>query len=327
MRRTAALRQDSILPRGRTQITKRLAELMKVDSFDPPIERNGSYFFRKRRSDQDLSGIYKRTGIQGSDEVLVDPHPMSTDHSTSVNLLDVSHDGSLAAYNIRAGGQDEVTVHFFDTQSRKELPDQLPKANYFALTIQPDNHCVYYARTTANGPRVYHHVMGLAATKDLEIFGKGYGPDKLIVTNLSEDGRYLLIDLIYGTGSTRSKVYFQDVQNGGSVKPIVNDLDSVFYGEIEGGALFLSTNWRAPHWHVFRADLQNPVRNAWKEIVPETDTAIDSIGLFGRKIFVQYVRNATSQVKMFDTDGKPAGEIALPALGTVTETTGAWSLQ
>jgi prolyl oligopeptidase len=312
---------------GRAQITKRLTELMKVDSFGPPIERNGSYFFRKRRSDQDLFVIYKRNGLQGSDEVLVDPHAMSADHSTSVNLMDVSRDGSLAAYNIRAGGQDEVTVHFVDTQTRKELPDQLPNANYFALSIQPDNRGVYYARTTPNGPRVYHHVMGFAAARDTEMFGKGNGPEKMISTILSEDGRYLLIDLIYGTGSTRTEIYFQDVKNGGAVKPIVNDLDSVFNGEIEGGALFLSTNWRAPHWHVFRIDLQNPARNSWKEIVPETDTAIDSVGLFGGKIFVQYVRNAASQVKMFDTDGKPAGEIALPALGTVAENSGAWSLQ
>jgi prolyl oligopeptidase len=312
---------------GRAQITKRLTELMKVDSFGPPIERNGSYFFRKRRSDQDLFVIYKRNGLQGSDEVLVDPHAMSADHSTSVNLMDVSHDGSLAAYNIRAGGQDEVTVHFVDTQTGKELPDQLPNANYFALSIQPDNRGVYYARTTPNGPRVYHHVMGFAAARDTEMFGKGNGPEKMISTILSEDGRYLLIDLVYGTGSTRTEIYFQDVKNGGPVKPIVNDLDSVFNGEIEGGALFLSTNWRAPHWHVFRIDLQNPARNSWKEIVPETDTAIDSVGLFGGKIFVQYVRNAASQVKMFDIDGKPAGEIALPALGTVAENSGAWSQQ
>ena len=312
---------------GRTQIAKRLTELMKVDSFRLPIQRNGSYFFMNRRSDQDLYVIYQRHGLQGSDEVLVDPHAMSADHSMSVNLMDVSHDGSLAAYNIRAGGQDEVTVHFLDTQTRKELPDQLPKAVYFAVSIQPDNRGVYYARTTPDGPRVYHHLMGSAATADTEIFGKGYGSDKIIVTILSEDGRYLLIDLLYGSGTTRSELYFQDVEKGGPVKPIVNDLDSVFNGEIQGGTLFLSTNWRAPHWHVFRVDLQNPARDTWKEIVPETDVAIDNVGLFGGRIFVQYVRSAVSQVIMFDTDGKPAGEVALPALGAVAGNSGAWDLQ
>lgn len=147
---------------GRTQISKRLTELMKVDSFDLPMERNGSYFFMKRRSDQDLYVIYQRKGLRGGDEVLVDPHPMSADHSTSVSLRGVSRDGSLAAYSIRAGGQDEVTVHFLETETRKELPDQLAKADYFGLSIQPDNRGVYYSRMTLEGPRVYHHVMGAA---------------------------------------------------------------------------------------------------------------------------------------------------------------------
>ena len=309
---------------GRAQITKRLTELMKVDSFGLPTERNGYYFFAKRNSDQDLFVIYRRKGLQGTDEVLVDPHSLSADHSTSVNLQSVSHDGSLAAYAIRAGGQDEVTVHFIDTETRKELPDQLPKADYFGVSIEPNNRGVYYSHTTPEGPRVYHHVMGTPATSDAEIFGKGFGPDKIIGAELSEDGRDLLIEVVYGSGSTRSELYFQDVQKGGPVKPVVNDLDYNFNGEIQDGAMYVATNWKAPHWHIFRVDLQNPARDAWKEIIPETDTAIDTFNLIGGKVFVQYVRNAVSQVKVFDADGKPGAEIALPALGTVSGNRGSW---
>ena len=309
---------------GRAQITKRLTELMKVDSFGLPTERNGYYFFAKRNSDQDLFVIYRRKGLQGTDEVLVDPHSLSADHSTSVNLQSVSHDGSLASYAIRAGGQDEVTVHFIDTETRKELPDQLPKADYFGVSIEPNNRGVYYSHTTPEGPRVYHHVMGTPATSDAEIFGKGFGPDKIIGAELSEDGRDLLIEVVYGSGSTRSELYFQDVQKGGPVKPVVNDLDYNFNGEIQDGAMYVATNWKAPHWHIFRVDLQNPARDAWKEIIPETDTAIDTFNLIGGKVFVQYVRNAVSQVKVFDADGKPGAEIALPALGTVSGNRGSW---
>jgi prolyl oligopeptidase len=312
---------------ARAQITKRLSELMKVDSFGLPVERNGYYFFAKRNSDQDLFVIYRRKGLQGADEVLVDPHSLSADHSTSVGLRDVSHDGSLAAYSIRAGGQDETTIHFIDTETKKELPDQLPTADYFGLSIEPNKRGVYYARSTPDGPRVYHHVMGSDAVSDAELFGKGYGRDKIIGTALSEDGRDLTIEVIYGSGSTRSELYFLDVVKGGPVKPIVNDLDNNFNGEIQGGAVYVATNWKAPHWHIFRVDLQNPSRDAWKEIIPESDTAIDTFNLFGGKIFVQYVRNAVSQVKIFDADGKPGAEIALPALGTVAGNRGSWESQ
>jgi len=312
---------------GRTRIANRLTELMKVDSFGLPIERNGYYFFSDRNKDQDLYVIYRRKGLQGSDEVLVDPHSMSADHSISVGLMDASHDGSLVAYNIRAGGQDEVTVHFLNAETHKELADQLPKAVYYSLSIQPNNQGVYYSCTTPQGPRVYHHKMGTAAAADTEIFGRGNGPEKIISSNLSEDGRNLLITLMYGSASTRTELYFQDVQKGGAVKPIVNDLDSQFFGEIQGGSMFLSTNWRAPHWQIFRVNLQDPRRDSWREIIPESDAAIENVGFFGGKIFVQYVRNAVSQVKIFDNDGKPAGEIALPALGAVTGSQGAWDLQ
>jgi prolyl oligopeptidase len=312
---------------GRTQIAKRLSELMKVDSVGLPVERGGTYFFMKRRADQDLAVIYVRKSLHGEDEVLVDPHPMSADHSTSVDLQDVSHDGSLLAYGVRAGGQDEVTVHFLETATRKELPDQLPKANYFSLSLQPDNRGVYYARTTPDGPRVYHHSMGSDPAADKEIFGKGFGPEKIIATVLSEDARYLLIEVLYGSGSKRTELYDLDVEKGGPVKPIVNDLDFHFDGDIEGGVLYLSTNWKAPNRHIFRVNLQNPARDAWKEVIPESDAAIADFSLLGGKILVRYVRNAASQLKIFDLEGKSDTEVALPGLGAVDAESGTWSLQ
>jgi prolyl oligopeptidase len=312
---------------GRTQITKRLTELMKVDSFELPIERNGLYFFSKRRSDQDLFVLYERKGVQGADQVLLDPHSMSADHSTSVGFLDVSRDGSLVAYSVRTGGQDEVTVHFLDATIRKELPDQLPAADYFSLSIQPDDRGVYYSRTTPEGPRVYHHLIGSAATTDTQVFGKGYGPEKIIGSQLSEDGHYLLIEVSYGSGSSRSELFFADLQNGGAIQPVVSDLDSIFHGEIEDGELYIQTNWKAPKWRILRVNLQKPARDTWKEVVPETDRAIDRVGLFGGKLFVQYVRDATSQVKIFEPDGRPAGEIALPGPGSVAGKSGSWDQQ
>jgi len=308
----------------RAAIAKRLGELMKVDSFGLPIERNGYFFFSKRGKDQDLFVIYQRHGLQGNDEVLVDPHSLSADHSTSVTLMDVSHDASVVAYGVRAGGQDEVTIHFLDTKTHTELPEQLPKALYEGIALQPDNRGLYYSLMQPEGPRAYHHVMGTPLTADKEIFGKGYGRDMAIGVSLSEDGRYLLIGLAYGTGSTEADLYFQDLQRGGPIKPIVNGVPSVFQGDIEGGALYVYTNWKAPNWHVFRADLRHPTREFWKEIIPESDAAIENVSLVGGKILVQYVHNATSQLKIFETNGKSDGEVALPALGAVASSIGGW---
>jgi prolyl oligopeptidase len=309
---------------GREQITKRLSELQKTDSFATPLQRHGDYFFSKRAAGKDLYVIARRHGFNGADEVLLDPEGMSADHSTSVVLRDVSDDAATVAYGVRAGGKDEVTMHFLDVKSRKDLPDVLPTADYFSFDFEPNGRGVYYTRTTANGPRVMHHVMGSDPTSDTEIFGKGFGPEKIILSQLSHDGRDLMILIFYGSGSTRTDVYFKNLADNTPVQAIVNDTESLFMGEIEDGKAIIGTNWKAPKWHIYSVDLKNPARDAWKEIVPESDASFENVSLFGGKILVQYVRNVVSQIKIFDLDGKPAGEIPLPSLGSVSSSSGTW---
>ena len=88
-----------------------------------PTVRNGRYFFSKRQADQDQAVLYMRQGLDGKDQVLVDPLPMSPDHTVTVNLFDVSQDGKMLAYVIRHGGADEVEPHLFDVDAHKEVPD------------------------------------------------------------------------------------------------------------------------------------------------------------------------------------------------------------
>jgi len=310
---------------SREGITNRLNQLLKVDQTGLPYERNGNYFFVKRVAGHDLYVIYERHGLEGKDEVLVDPAPLSPDHSTSVHLEDVSRDGRLVAYQMRAGGQDETTVHFRDTNTLKDLKEILPKAVYFGVSITPDKKGAYYARTTDKGPRLFYHAMGTDPATDKMIWGDGYGKDKIISEQLSKDGRYLLIYLVYGTGSLRSDLYYMDLKEGGGVKPIVNDTEAVFNGEIEGGKVFIQTNWNAPRWKVMAADMSNVSKSAWKEIVPETDASIETVQLLDGKVFVQYVKDAATVEKIFDTKGKPQGTVQLPSLGTIAGWQGDWS--
>jgi prolyl oligopeptidase len=309
---------------GHAQITRRLSELQKTDSFATPLQRNGDYFFDKRAAGQDLYVICRRHGLNGPDEVLLDPQGMSSDHSTSVVLRGVSDDASMVAYGVRAGGKDEVTMHFLEAKTRRDLPDVLPLADYFSVDFEPNGRGVYYSRTTADGPRVIHHVMGSDAASDTEIFGKGYGTDKIISSQLSQDGRDLLITISYGSGSTRTDLYFKHLEGGVPVQPIVNDTESLFMGEVQAGTLIIGTNWKAPKWRIFSVDLKNPARDAWKEIVPEGDAPFEGLTLLGGKLYVQYVRNVVSQIKIFDMQGALAGEIPLPSLGAVSGTIGNW---
>ncbi len=219
---------------GRESLKQKLTALLKIDSFGTPTERNGRYFFTKRLASQDQPVLYLRKGLKGTDEVLIDPHPMSPDHTTTVLLRGVSGDGSMFVYALRQGGADETEIRMFDVDARKDLPGRLPPARYLTVALDPDKKALYYTRMTPEGPRVFTHKVGADPATDAEIFGKGYGPEKIIVSSLSEDGRYLLIHILHGSSADRTEVYLWDAVKAGPAATIVNDVPARFFAEIAG---------------------------------------------------------------------------------------------
>ncbi len=315
-----------VLP-GRAALQTRLEQLLKVDTVTSPTVRNNRYFFYKRAASQDLPILYVRKGFAGADEVLIDPLPLSPDHSVSVALLEVSDDGTLIAYGVRQGGEDEVAVKFLDVNTRTELSDSLPRARYSGLSLTKDLKHLYYSRQEKEGPRVYVHAMGTDSAKDEKIFGDGYGPGKGIGVGLSEDGRYLQIVVSHGSAAVKTEVYVRDLSGGGSgpMTPIVNDIEARFSPSIAGDRLYLETNWKAARGRVLAVDLKKPSRADWKEVVAERDAPLASFSAVGGKLFVRYLENVISKVKILDADGKPLGEIAFPEIGSLSGVRGEWS--
>lgn len=309
---------------GRAQLTKRLGELLHTDSFEAPVERGGRYFFRKRPAGQDLMQIYFRRALNAPDEVLIDPLPWSPDHSASVALENVSRDGKFVFYGRRDGGQDEITPRVLDVETKTILPDAFPKGQYFGFEPTPGNKGVYYVRVTPDGPRAFYHLMGGDAANDKLIYGNSLGKDKILALQLSEDGAYLVYLIIYGSGSEKTEIYIQNMKETGPVVAAVNDEKSLFYPTFAGDRLFILTNWKAPQWRVLSADLATPQREHWREVVPAGQIHLEAIAASGGMLIGQYTHNATSELKVFDGDGKVQSSIALPALGSVGATSGRW---
>lgn len=117
----------------RDRLRDRLKALQDIEVVDMPIERAGRYFFRHRAPGQDQSVLEMRDGIHGQNQVLLDPNPWSPDHTTSVSVMDVSHDGRLLIYGKRQGGEDEVVPALFDVDARKTVGETFPKATSSAL--------------------------------------------------------------------------------------------------------------------------------------------------------------------------------------------------
>jgi prolyl oligopeptidase len=309
---------------GRDQIHQQVEKLLKVDTISPPSERGGRYFFTARRGDQAQAVMYVRQGLNGKDEVLLDPNSMSADHTVSVAPLGISRDGRMMAYGVRQGGEDEVTVHFLNIDTRKDLSDIMPRARYSGMAIKLDRSGLYYSKFTSGLPGLYYHAMGSESASDPKILGDSLGPSDFIGPSVSRDGRYLTITIGHGSSEDNVKIYIKDLQSDGPIIPIVDDIPARFQGTVESGHLYMFTNWQAPNGRIIDIELSNPGRDHWKVVVPEGRSPLETYSLVGGKLFVSYLDNASTKIEVLDIAGKHVREIQFPMIGSASPMSGRW---
>jgi len=308
----------------RPELVKRLAELMRVESYGIPVERSDKYFFKKRLPEENQGSIYIRTGLTSSDERVIDASKLSADQNTSVSIADVSKDGNLLVYDVREGGADEQSVHLLDVKSRRDLSDVLPSARYAGVSLSPDEKGLYYAKFEPTGSVVFYHRLGTSVSTDRMIFGKSFegedfGPMDLIYPQVTENGRYLILHVAHGVPAKRVDIYVQDLRTPDvPIRPVIHGIDNRFSPENYGDDLYVLTDYQAENYRVVKIKISDPAPDRWATVVPEGKDVIESISIVGGKLFATGLHDVISQTRIYTLEGKPAGQLTYPTLGAAS---------
>ena len=312
----------------RPEIEKELDRLERVENYTIPMEREGKYFFKKRLADENQGSIYVRNGLHGDDQRLVDATKLSADQNTSVQINDVSKDGKLLVYGIRAGGADEESVHILEVASGKDLADSLPSARYFGVQLSPDEKGLYYARLEESGSLVYYHALGSAPSSDPLIFGKSFEDEKfgtmeLISAHVTENERYLLITVSHGVPPRRVDIYAKDLRQPDSpVKQVIRGIDSRFTPVNWYDDLYVMTDYNAPNYRVVQVHIGDPQTQHWRTIVAEGKDVISGISVVGGHLFVTGLHDVVTETRIFTMEGKQVGKMTYPTIGEATDVYG-----
>jgi prolyl oligopeptidase len=318
---------------GRELIERRITQLASIGAITAPQVAGKSYFYTRREGTQNQPVLLVREGLRSQDRVLVDVNQMAIDGTVALDWWFPSDDGKYVAYGTSASGSEESVLHIIESATGKILPDTIEGTRFVSLAWKKDNAGFFYTRHPKKGEvpageevyhvKVFYHAIGSDPAGDSLLFGEGRNPQDIPQVGLAkDDDRWLLITVFEGWA--KSEMYLQDLEAGTPPFELTNGQAFLYSAEVFAGKLYITTNEDAPRFRVFTVDARNPRREQWKELVAESDAVLKGVNIFGGKLLAHYEKNASSELKLFDLNGRALVEIRLPTIGTVNSVTGRW---
>jgi prolyl oligopeptidase len=322
---------------GRDKLHARLEQLLSIGAIGTPHVAGRYFLYTRREGTQNQPVLYVRESLNGQERVLLDPNKLSADGTVALDWWEASEDGKLLCYGTSASGSEISTLQVLEVATGRKLPEHIERARAASVAWLHDNSGFYYTRYPKKGEvaegqemynrHVFFHKLGAAehadGHSDPEIFGKGLDPTAWPDVNLSDDGRWLIIAVGYGW--TKTELYLKDTKSDAAPAMITTGKEFIYDAQVYEGQLYIHTNEDAPRFRAFVAEVSNPGRQNWKELIPQTDAVFTGLGVLGGKLAALYEQNATSQLKMFAVDGKPLPAPKLPGIGSISGLGGHWA--
>ena len=333
----------SVLERvpGRDKLRQRIEQLLTIGRVASPRIGGSRYFYERRDGRQNQPVVYVREGANGAENALIDVNSLAPDGTIALDWWYPSEDGRYVAYGTSANGSELSTLQVIEVSTGRLLAEKIERTRAASMAWLPDSSGFYYTRyprpgNVPAGEEMYHrhvlfHALGGSHSDgggDPLIFpADGYTIDPQHWPNvtISNDGRWLAVEV--SEGWTKSELYLKDLSAPASrFQRLTAGENFLYHAEVLDGHIYITSNEGAPRFRVFKADCSRPQRSEWKEIISQADGVIEGhAAIIGRKLFVHYIQNASSQLRIFDFEGKLVAEVPMPGLGSIFDLGGSWS--
>ena len=316
----------------RQDIAKRFEEMFNFPKLNGPMRVGELYFIWKNSGLQNQSVIYVRKGLDGAEQVFIDPNAIDPNGTTTLSPVGTSTDHKYMAVGISKAGSDWQDIVVYDLTSMKQTTDVVQWAKFSGAAWYKDG--FFYSRypepakgTELSGAskfqKVYYHKLGDPQEKDALIWENKVNGDLYVSVGVTEGEEFATLTV--STGTDGFEQYYHDLRSGGMPTPTTkwvplqtgfDHKTSIVAYEPTGDKLLVMTDVDAPRYRLVAVEPKKPEASAWKDVIPQKEELLQSVTTGGGLLFADYLKDATTRMYRCKNDGSNMQEIQLPDLGS-----------
>lgn len=304
------------------ELRKAVEAVYSYEKFSSPREKgDGHWYWSYNPSLLNQSQIWRSKSIDRSNaELFFDPNLLSDDGTVALGSTSFSKDGKLMAYSISKSGSDNEIIYVKETSSTDtldKLSDEVSYVKFSGISWTKDSAGLVYHRypekdNTGRGTAadvdsyLCYHKVGTKQTDDIVLHKDSKNPTHMFGSDISHDGKYLIISTSQGTEHT-NKLSIIELGDSMAITPnlvkteVVNDFHASFNYIANYGTKFIfQTNENAPKGKVVTLDF-NDLEAGFTDLIPETSDVLESVVPYNNTKFIcTYSHDVKDEVSIFD---------------------------
>lgn len=319
---------------GRNALRDRLGQLMRStsNSYRDLKERGGRLFALKMQPPKQQPMLVSLSAVDGElgERVIVDPNTMSSSGAVAIDFFEPSLDGRKVAVSLSENGSEDGSLHVFEADSGRKLPDVVPRVAYptggGSVAWSRDGRGLYYTRYPAPGERaeadlhfwqqVWFHQLGTPVEKDRYEAGKDFPRIAEVVLDASPDGGHMTALVANGDGGEHA-LYLKGPRGWRKLADFADSVKAVHFGD--DGHLYLLSRQGAPKGRILRMPLARPELARAQVAWPEGEGTVEDFVVAGGLLYVNELLGGPSRLRVLDLRDGKAQDLALPEVSSVMQ--------
>ncbi len=318
----------------RESIAKELTKLRTQESarYFGLQERKGRIFALRFKPPAQQPILIQLDSLDHAEQarVVFDPNTYNTNGTTAMDWYVPSLDGKMVAISLSEGGSEQGTLHFFDVDTGKKLPDEIERVQYptggGSAAWTADGKGILYTRYPHQKERpeadlnfyqqVWFHRLGTPAADDKYEIGKDFPRIAEIELESNEDGSWAAATVANGDGGDFAHYLRDQTGKWQQVTHFEDGVKRVTFGRDQ--SLYMLSLKDAPRGKILRLDLKSPALEKSKLVVRERQGVVQDFAPANDGLYVSYLLGGPSELIYFPHGNARPREIPILPVSSVS---------